>query len=134
MIYYIRELVIRDVNSKVDPYAVISYKGKDLTTPVLRKTRFPHWNKTYEMPINRPLEDPDNRTVRITIFDSKFHQDAFLGEVSYKIYFWQLMNVSTTVLTLIIVVYIGCYIFGQFCSFCVYNLIPQVCIIFMETS
>ena len=81
-IYY-RDLAVRDINSKVDPYAVINYKGKELSTPTLRKTRFPRWNKTYELPINRPLEDFDNRTVRITIYDSeKFHQDAFLGEVS----------------------------------------------------
>ena len=77
-------MACREVNSKLDPYAVISYKGKELSTPVIRKTRFPHWNKTYEIPISRPLEDPDNRTVRIDIYDSeKFHQDAFLGEVRH---------------------------------------------------
>ena len=81
--FFFRDLAVRDINSKVDPYAVINYKGKELSTPTLRKTRFPRWNKTYELPINRPLEDFDNRTVRITIYDSeKFHQDAFLGEVS----------------------------------------------------
>jgi RAS protein activator-like 1 len=78
----LRDLAVRDVNGKIDPYAVISYKGKELSTPVVRKTRFPHWNKTYEMPINRPLDEPDNRTVKVSIFDSeKFHHDAFLGEV-----------------------------------------------------
>ena len=83
--YFYRDLAVRDINSKVDPYAVINYKGKELSTPTLRKTRFPRWNKTYELPINRPLEDFDNRTVRITIYDSeKFHQDAFLGEVSVR--------------------------------------------------
>uniref|UniRef100_A0A1X7U651 Ras GTPase-activating protein n=2 Tax=Amphimedon queenslandica TaxID=400682 RepID=A0A1X7U651_AMPQE len=77
-----RDLAVRDINSKVDPYAVINYKGKELNTPTLKKTRFPRWNKTYELPINRPLEEFDNRTVRITIYDSaKFHHDAFLGEV-----------------------------------------------------
>lgn len=73
---------MRDANSKVDPYAVLNYGGKELTTPVLKKTRFPRWNKTYEIPIRQPLDDPDNRTVKITIFDNdKFGHDHFLGEV-----------------------------------------------------
>lgn len=55
---------------------------------MLRKTRFPRWNKTYEIPIKLPLEDPENRTVRITLYDwEKFHQDAFLGEVREQFYY-----------------------------------------------
>ena len=87
LLLFHRDLAVRDVNNKIDPYAVINYGGKELSTHVLRKTRFPRWNKTYEIPIKLPLEDPENRTVKITLYDwEKFHQDAFLGEV--RKWFW----------------------------------------------
>ena len=75
-----RDLASKD--GKVDPYATISYGGKEMSTPVLRKTRFPRWNKTYEIPINRPISDPNNRTLKVCIYNGeKFHNQRFLGEV-----------------------------------------------------
>ena len=80
--FHYRDLAPKDVSGKSDPYAVIYYRGKELSTPVLRKTRFPRWNKTYEIPIKKPIADPSNRTLRISLYDwDKFHHDKFQGEV-----------------------------------------------------
>ena len=76
-----RDLASKD--GKVDPYATISYGGKELSTPVLRKTRFPRWNKTYEIPIKKPITDSNNRTLKVCIYNGeKFHHQRFLGEVT----------------------------------------------------
>ena len=70
------------MSGKTDPYATIQYGGKEFSTQVLRKTRFPRWNKTYELPIKKPLDNPANRTVKIVVNDwDKFHSSDFLGEV-----------------------------------------------------
>ena len=79
--FFFRDLAAKD-NGKSDPFATLMYGEKELSTPVLRKTRFPRWNKTYEIPIKRPITDPANRTLRIVLYDyDKFRSNEFLGEV-----------------------------------------------------
>ena len=76
-----KELIKKDIFSKSDPYAVISFNSKSLKTDILKNTHEPEWNFEFEIPEN----SKSGTDINFHIYNKKtLAKDDSLGHFSFN--------------------------------------------------
>ena len=71
-----KDLTKSDMIGKSDPYAVISFDGDKIKTPVVKNNQNPEWNFN----ANIPIDEKGPRNVKVEVFDSdKIGKDKPIG-------------------------------------------------------
>lgn len=69
-------------DGKSDPFATLYYNEDQFSTPVIAKTRFPRWKKSFDISIPRPMTTTQHRTLNVTIYNwDKFAHNHFMGQI-----------------------------------------------------
>ena len=77
-----RDLTKADVIGKSDPYALVSFGGDKMKTPVVKNNQNPEWNFN----ANIPIDENGPRNVRVEVFDSdKFGKDKPIGSTNIDV-------------------------------------------------
>jgi RAS protein activator-like 1 len=69
-------------DGKCDPFATLYYNDEQFSTPVIAKTRFPRWKKSFDICIPRPMVTTQHKTLKVTIYNwDKFTHNHFMGQI-----------------------------------------------------
>ncbi|KAL5477805.1 hypothetical protein EMCRGX_G024652 [Ephydatia muelleri] len=74
-----------------DPFSSVVHNKVTYSTQVIQKTRFPRWKKTFEFMAPKPITEPANGMVVITVYNwDRLSQNQFMGQVELDLADFQL--------------------------------------------